>query len=87
MTNVSTDGLLFIKNVPCIYSYDKTLIQENDSELGTINSLTIYMRFADVPEVVMDNKVSVVIKFNGIEYKSIELQNMYDIIIQTSLKK
>jgi hypothetical protein len=86
MTTISSDSMRQIADVDCIYAYEKSILAENDTSLGTINSLTVFMRFDDVPKEALDSKASVIIKFNGVLYKDVDLVNMYDIIIQSNIK-
>jgi hypothetical protein len=86
MTTVSSDAMRLLKEVDCIYAYEKSILAEDDQSLGTINSLTVFMRFDDVPKEALDSKASVIIKFNGVQYKDVDLINMYDIIIQSNIK-
>ncbi len=87
MTSITQDELTFIKEVDCIYTYDKEVITSNDDSLGSIYSLMIYMRSDDVPPYILDSKNSIIVRFSGIDYKATNFQNAYDIIVQATLKR
>lgn len=87
MTNITQDDLVFIKTVDCIYTYDKVVLTQNDSNLGSIYSLMIYMRSDDVPPDILNSKNSVVVRINGIDYIASEFQNAYNIIVQANLNR
>jgi hypothetical protein len=85
MNDVISGEPTFIKEIDCIYTYDKTLALEDDNSLGTKYTLTVYMRFDDVPEEILENKKLVIVQFNSINYESVDIQDAYGIIIQANL--
>jgi len=85
VTSVTSSDMVFIKTVDCIYTYDKTAMLNDDNSLGTKYTLTVYMRYDDVPDEILNNKENVVIKYAGISYESVDIQNAYEIIIQANL--
>lgn len=86
MIDVTPNPLEFIKNVDVIYTYDRNLITNDNSTLGSIYSMSVYLRNDDIPEGVLDTKNSLVIELNKVFYKIKNTINAYGIIVQFELE-
>jgi len=87
LIDITPNPLTFIKKIDAIYTYDKSLITNESSTLGTVFSLSVYMRYDDVPPDILDTKNSIVVELNEIFYKVKSSQNAYGIIVTLELER
>lgn len=81
-----TGDMYFVKEVNCIYAYSKNMVGKDESQLGMVNTLTVFMRYDDIPSIVFERLASVIVVFNNIQYIDVDIQNLYNIIVQASIK-
>jgi hypothetical protein len=78
--NVTSGSPIFIKNVRCVYTYDKFILQEEDQNLGGKYSLIVYLRTDDLPPVIKENPNVTLLKFDNKMYETETVLNLYNIL-------
>jgi len=86
MTNITSGSPIFIKNVRCVYTYDKFILQEQDANLGGKYSLIVYLRTDDLPPTIKENANVTLIKFDNKMYETETVLNLYNILHEFHLK-
>jgi archaellum component FlaC len=87
INKITNNHKTLVKEVDCIYTYDKQLLTEDNNTLGSVYSLIIYMRADDVPKDILKEKNAIIIELNGIDFIVKSFQPSYDIIIQADLRR
>ena len=86
LEDVSTNGLTYITTIDAVYTYDKNLVSTAQGSLGSVYSLSVYLRFDDVPSNLLDNTISLVVEMSGVFYKVKSRANAYGIIYTLELE-
>ena len=84
--DLTTNGLTYIDTLDAIYTYDKNLITDDKNTLGSVYSLSVYLRFDDVPPNILNNKTTITIEMQDVFYKVKSVQNAYGIIYTLELE-
>lgn len=85
LDEVTPNDYTYIQTVDCVYTFDKIAIAEND-DVGSVYNFDVYVRYDDILPVVLQNKNSIVVRFDGTFYTDIKNINiLYKIVIQFTL--
>lgn len=85
-SSITPGERIYIATLRCIYTYDKLLIQETDTQLGSKYTLIIYLRADDMPPEIKANISSTIVKFNDVFYNLNSHLNLYNILYEFSLQ-
>ena len=82
MTSVIQDDYIIIKEVKCVYTNNKILVNEDDVNLGANYSLVIFVKYDEIPPQILNNISSTVIKFDNVFYNVKKPMNLYNILYE-----
>lgn len=87
MTSITESQMTLVGEFDCIYAYDRTLISDSNSDIGTTYSLTVYVRYDDLPDGILQNDDALIINLKGVEYKVKNTSDAYGIIVTFELSR
>jgi hypothetical protein len=82
MTSIIQDDYIIIKEVKCVYTNNKILVNEDDVNLGANYSLVIFVKYDEIPSQILNNISSTVIKFDNVFYNVKKPMNLYNILYE-----
>jgi hypothetical protein len=85
LTSITSLDYIFIKSMECVYTYDNLIVNNSELKLGTEYSLIMYVRYDDVPDIIINNMSNTIVKFNNIWYNINNPMNLYNILYQIKL--